>query len=184
MRRRPRCLQQGAAQRESQPGSRCMRSSDSAVHCSVSEMFGWDKQRRLAAARGGRQSAAEIPGTAAPAATAIPGADAAAPPAPGRPPSWQTRTRALDAGDGAPGAAGPPCRCRHCPAPARRSPERPCVTSTATHNAATAGTAHQRRIRMPASRRKTPMCRPLVTAEQQEDGPAGRRCPGRRRQRE
>ena len=43
-------------------------------------------------------------------------------------------------------------------------PSGPCVTSIATHNAATPGAAHQRRIRIPASSAKNAMCSAFVTA--------------------
>ena len=88
----------------------------------------------------------------------VAGAGAAAPPAPAPPPSSRTRTKARRRRCTAPGASACSYRCRRCPAPARRSPSEPCVTSIATHSAATAGMAHQRRIRMPASSANTPMC--------------------------
>ncbi len=55
-----------------------------------------------------------------------------------------------------------PCRCRHCPAPARRSPEDRASLPPPPTSAATAGMAHQRRIRMPASQANTPMCSALA----------------------
>ncbi len=50
------------------------------------------------------------------------------------------------------------------PSVSQAKPSGPWVTSIATHSAATAGAAHQRRIRIPANTAKTAMWSPLAMA--------------------
>ena len=59
------------------------------------------------------------------------------------------------------------------PSASHAKPREPWVASMATQSAATAGTAHQRRIRIPASQREHAHVQRLGQAKEQEQRPAG-----------
>ena len=60
------------------------------------------------------------------------------------------------------------------PSASHAKPSEPCVASTATQSAATAGAAHQRRISTPASAPNTPRCSALATQNSRNTRPARR----------